>query len=59
MCVDVWVGQGPVLSEETASFSGTPDNFPSEPLERCGESLTKTKWTLFRQISVIYSEKDW
>lgn len=42
MCVAVWVGQGRFLSEETASFSGTPDNSPSEPQGRCGESLTES-----------------
>lgn len=57
MCAAVWVGQGRFLSEETASFSGTPDNFPSEPPARCGESLTKSKRTTFRQISAIYSNE--
>lgn len=42
MCVGVWVGQGQSLSEETASFLGTPDNFPSEPPGYCADSLTNT-----------------
>lgn len=39
MCAGVWVGQDQSLSEEMASFLGTLDNFPSEPLGYCADSL--------------------
>lgn len=42
MCAGVWAGQGRSPSVETASFLGTPDSFPSEPLEYCAGSLTTT-----------------
>lgn len=42
MCAGVLVDPGRSLSEETASFLGTPDSFPSEPLEYCAGNLTTT-----------------
>ncbi len=42
MCAGVLVGRGQSPSEETASFLGTPDSFPSEPLGYCADSLINT-----------------
>ncbi len=42
MCAGVSVGRGQSPSEETASFLGTPDSFPSEPLGYCADSLINT-----------------
>lgn len=46
MCAGVWVGQDQSLSEEMASFLGTLDNFPSEPLGYCADSLWNSKNTI-------------
>lgn len=59
MCAAVWVGQGQSLSEETVSFLGTPDSFPSEPPEYCGDSLPSTGNDINDKIAVSLTVVKW